>query len=187
MELHYKSLFNYGAKYTDNSDLVKDCIQEMFIGLWIRRENLSKNVNPRAYLIASLRRAVCRKIQSEKKFLNKEFDEQDVSSFDFELSIEEKIIGKESDKILAKRIAELISTLPKRQKEIIYLKFFLNLNREEIAGILGNKPQTVSNLLQSAFKTLRLEMNGVSIVMIAHILSSQYLSFQALNEFDFFK
>ncbi len=182
MQLHYQALFNYGTKYSRDGELVKDTIQELFIGLWVRKENLNTDVNPRAYLLASLRRALHRKIQSEKRFLKAEYDQDDFLNFDFELSIEEKIIEKESDRILAKKMAVLISSLPKRQKEVIYLKFFLGLTRDEIALIMGNKPQTVSNLLQLAFKALRLEINETSMSMLTHtfivlgLLSSGYVN-----------
>ncbi len=163
MELHYKSLFNFGSKYSSNAEMVKDCIQELFVGVWNRRLHLSSNVNPRAYLIASLRRGLHRKIQSENRLL-KYRDNLDASDyFDFELSIEEKIIDNEEIRHLAKKIFEVVSRLPKRQKEVIYLKFFQHLSRDEIADIMGNNPQTVSNLLQLAFKKLRVDLNEYKV------------------------
>lgn len=161
MKTHYKSLFNYGSKYSVDAELVKDCIQELFIGLWDRRNNLSTDVNPKAYLIASLRRGLHRKIHSESKF-SKYRDEIDKSiNFGFEFSIEQKIIDNESLQHLVKKVGVSVSTLPKRQKEVIYLKFFQDLSRDEIAAVMGNNPQTVSNLLQLALKRLRVDLNGI--------------------------
>ena len=45
--------------------------------------------------------------------------------------------------------------MPKRQYEVLYLQYYQNLNREEIADIMGVKAQSVSNLTQSAFKSFR--------------------------------
>ncbi len=170
MELHYKSLFNYCSKYTSDIELVKDCIQELFIGLWDRRSRLSTNVNPRAYLIASIRRALHRKIESQNRFLKYQDKAYAYRYFDFEISIEEKIIDNETVQLLAKKISALISTLPKRQKEAIYLKFFEDLSRDEIAEIMGNNPQTVSNLLQLALKKLRVDLIVTLFILIAQVI-----------------
>jgi len=174
MELHYKSLFNFGSKYSLDAELVKDCIQELFIGLWDRRTRLSTDVNPRAYLMASLRRSLHRKIQSENRF-SKYFDNEDASTyFDFELSIEEKIIDNESVYQIAKKISGLVSNLPPRQKEVVYLKFFQNLSRDEIASIMGNNPQTVSNLLQIALKKLRGSLNPISLILVVEVFTTLF-------------
>ena len=166
MRLHYKTLFNYGSKYSLDAELVKDCIQELFIGLWDRRLRLSTNVNPKAYLLASLRRALHRKMQAENRLLKFQ-DKAGSSGFlDFELSVEEKIVGNEDVMLLKKKIASLISNLPRRQKEVIYLKFFQDLSRDEIARVMGNNPQTVSNLLQLALKKMRADLNGVLCFLV---------------------
>jgi len=155
LENHSKSLYHYGSRYTADSELVKDCIQELFIGLWNSRDRLSAEVNPRAYLMASLRRGLHRKMQSREKYL-KYGSEFMSDHFDFQISIEQSLIDKESTLLLSRRMAALVDGLPRRQKEVVYLKFFQNLGRDEIANIMGNSPQTVSNLLQMALKKLRL-------------------------------
>lgn len=75
--------------------------------------------------------------------------------FEIEFSIEEKFIQNESTLALTLKIKYAIEMLPKRQKEVIYLKFFQELEREQIAKIMDIAPQTVSNLLQMAVKQLK--------------------------------
>lgn len=155
MQCHYKVLYNYGLKFTPDAELVKDCIQELFTGIWDRRSRLSTEVNPRAYLIASLRRALHRKIVSENR-ISKYHDKAGTRGyFNVELSVEDKIIHDESLQLLAVKMTALVAALPRRQQEVVYLKFFQELSRDEIAKIMGNNPQTVSNLLQLALKKLR--------------------------------
>ena len=155
LSLHYRSLYNYGSKYTRDTELIKDCIQELFLGLWQRRAKLNREVHPKAYLIASFRRLLHRKLQMENRFLKFKMSGDASAYFNFELSIEDKIIADESLRRQAEKITTLIATLPKRQKEVIYLKFYQNLCRDEIATVMGNNHQTVSNLLQLALKKLR--------------------------------
>lgn len=67
MKFFFRPLFNYGYKFIKDEELVKDTIQELFIRLWNSRERLSANVHPKAYLFASLRRALYRKTQTQYK------------------------------------------------------------------------------------------------------------------------
>lgn len=157
--LHFRHLVNYGTKFTDDKELVKDTIQELFIRFWDKKENLSEDVNPRAYLTASLRRALHRKIQSHSRFQSFTDFENTNTAFELEISIEEKLIEMEYGKNVAHKIAQTLEGLPNRQKEVIYLKFFQELSRDEIAEIMGINLQTVSNLLQMALKNLRAKLN----------------------------
>jgi RNA polymerase sigma factor (sigma-70 family) len=158
MKQHFKHLFNYGMKFCDDTELVKDTIQELFIKLWNKKANLSKSVNTKAYLTASVRRILYRKLQSQNKFENFSNYGDYNNYFDFEVSVEEKLIKKEFNADLAYKITQNLDGLPGRQKEVIYLKFFDELSRDEISEIMGISRQTVSNLLQMALKKLRLQL-----------------------------
>ena len=153
--LNFRHLVNYGTKFTHDKELVKDTIQELFIRFWDKRDNLCSEVNPRAYLTASLRRALYRKIQFRNRFQSFDDMENNGDIFNFEISVEAKMIESEYGRNTALLIAKNLEILPKRQKEVVYLKFFQELNRDEIADIMGISLQTVSNLLQMAIKNLR--------------------------------
>jgi len=166
MKLHFKALFNYGTKYTSDVELVKDCIQELFLGIWNKRNQLNTDVNPRPYLLASLRRALHRKLQKEGRLLYNNSGDMSIH-FDVEISVEQKIIDSESLLLLKKKMEESLIKLPKRQKEVVYLKYFQNLNRDEIAEIMDIHPQTVSNILQLALKRFRADFQLiVSLLMV---------------------
>lgn len=166
MHRHFRHLFSYGCKFSDDPELVKDIIQELFLKLWEKRLNLSDDVNPKAYLTASLRRALHRKLQSESKFVHYSELTDAESSFDLEVSVEEELIEKEQVQNVAYKIAVALSVLPARQREAIYLKFFQDLSRDEISETMQITPQTVSNLLQLALKKLRIDLKpniGISL------------------------
>lgn len=154
MEVNYKPLFTYGTKFSSDTELIKDCIQDLFLNLWNKRETISTHVNVKAYLFSSLRRLLHRKVESNAR--NKALEGfNDTSSFSFEVSVEQQLITEESTAKIAKKIASSLEKLPARQKEIIYLKYFHNFSRDEIAQAMDIVPQTVSNLLQLALKKLR--------------------------------
>ncbi len=175
MHFYFRVLFDYGSKFTADRELIKDAIQELFIVIWNRKEYLGIIVNLKAYLFASLRRLIFKK-RSSGNYAVVAFDDGDINGFDFEFSIEEKLIESEQTMFKAQRIRQLIDNLPQRQKEIIYLKFFQNLSREEIAEILHLNPQTVSNHLQAALKSMRFHRELISLLIFLLIYVTQ-LSF----------
>jgi RNA polymerase sigma factor (sigma-70 family) len=161
MEENYRVLFNYGSKISTDNNVIKDCIQDLFLNLWNKKNNLSPDVNPKAYLIASLRRIIFRKIKSKNKAEIYGDVDSKVFAFNLEVSVEEELIQSEFNKELARKIAGHIGVLPKRQKEVIYLKFFAGMSREEIAEAMNISHQTVSNITQMAIKRLRVDMKEI--------------------------
>lgn len=152
MKTHFTALFHYGTKFSKDKEFIKDCIQDLFLQLWESRQNLSDNVMVKPYLMASLRRRIHR-ATLPIHFSEVLLESKDI--FEIEFSIEEKFIQNESTIVLTQKVKQALEMLPKRQKEVIYLKFFQELEREQIAKIMDIAPQTVSNLLQMAVKQLK--------------------------------
>ena len=40
---YYDELFNYGFRISGSEDLTRDCIQELFIKIWLKKEKYSNN------------------------------------------------------------------------------------------------------------------------------------------------
>lgn len=151
MHAYFKPLIHYGYKFVKNDDFIKDCIQDMFIDIWNARERIATPASVKAYLFVALKRKIERNITREP--LIEDFSEDKHLHVVF--SPEWWLIKEESVALRTKKIAEVLNSLPKRQREVVYLKFFEDMSREEIAGILSITPQTVSNLLQLAFAQMR--------------------------------
>jgi RNA polymerase sigma factor (sigma-70 family) len=166
MDHYMDQLYNYGIRFTGDGALIEDCIQNLFISIWQRRDFLSTPQNLKSYLFSSIRRMICRKARYTKKVPIISLSDNEAPAFDFELSIEHTLIQQEESRIIAQKINELIAALPKRQKEIIYLKFFENLSREEIAEIMQITPQAVSNTLQKALKNMRSVNAAMALIVM---------------------
>jgi len=52
------ALQNYGYKFVPDTDFVKDCVQEVFIKVWSRRQALAHPDSVRAYLLSSVRQCL---------------------------------------------------------------------------------------------------------------------------------
>jgi len=154
MTLHFRTLFHYGSKFSKDKEFVKDNIQDLFLNLWERRQNLSSDVVVRPYMMASLRRLMHRNSKSKPLVSDFPFEEHN-GNFDIEFSVEDEYIENESSLGITQKLKKLLDELPERQKEVIYLKFFQEMDRGQISEIMNISPQTVSNLLQIAIKQLK--------------------------------
>lgn len=151
-ENEFDYLYNYGRKICSETSKVEDSIQELFITIWNRRETLSTTDSIRKYLAISLKRKLIRSLKKDSKTqLSDEFQEY---TFGVELDIEEQIINKEISEENADKIKEAFQKLSGRQKEVIYLKYYMDLNYEEIGESMDINYQSVRNLMHKALNSL---------------------------------
>ncbi len=163
----YNVLYHYGKKFTRDSELVKDSIQDVFLEVWEKRDVLDSGIPPRPYLLASVRRRLFRQAQRHRIMSEEDFSGYPEAGFDVEFSVEHSLIQLEEDRVTADRITFLLNKLPKRQKEAVYLRFYERLDRDEIASIMEIHPQSVSNLLQTAFKWMKTHWKAVISIAVA--------------------
>jgi RNA polymerase sigma factor (sigma-70 family) len=152
MERYYQSLFQYGSKLSIDRELVKDCLQDLFLDLWEKRQNLAQIDCVKAYLFMSVRNNLIRRIKKES--ILQDLPEGSFFS-DENLSPEINYIFAETDNWQFQRLQASIESLPKRQRESLYLRYYENLSYDEIAQIMGLQRQAVANYIQYALQKLR--------------------------------
>jgi RNA polymerase sigma factor (sigma-70 family) len=152
-------LYNYGCTLTADEELICDAIQELFIDLWVKRQNLSQVVSIRYYLLVSFRRLLVGKLESSRK-TSFSFNEAltyknlaPVCSTEVEL-IHEQLLSQQHHKLSA-----TIEHLPRRQKEALYLRYYEKLSYEEVMQVMSLSYKSVRNLVSLAIQTLRKELN----------------------------
>lgn len=153
-ETHYKALYNYGVRFTNDTDLVRDCIQDLLVDLWNSRASLAATDNVKAYLLKALRNKLIKESGRHKRWQTVgeiSFSDQDAA----ELPIESQIVETERQAARIKRLNALLKQLTKREEEIIYLRFYQALDHEAIAQIMGITRPSVATLLHRALKSLR--------------------------------
>ena len=151
-QIHYRALYNYASKFSTDPDFIRDCLQELYLELWERRTFLSETAFVKSYLFKALRHKLIKESIRLKRFQTQEgIFEVDAS----DLSIESYIIESENLSSQNSRLNKIISLLSKRQQEIIYLRFYQNLDNEDIANIMNLGRQSVSNLLYRTLKEIK--------------------------------
>ncbi|SNR15906.1 RNA polymerase sigma factor [Tenacibaculum jejuense] len=158
----YPSLHSYGLKISKDEALTEDALQDFFVYIYEHKKNLSDLQSIAPYLFASFRRFIIKKISKTKKYTI--IRNIDTNIVDISFTPEEFITKQESLTFRNKNLAKLINQLPKRQKEVIYLKFNCDFKPTEIAETMGINYQSVINTLHKAIKNLREEESIVKLL-----------------------
>ena len=148
---YYSFIFNYGCRITDDHSLVEDCIQELFLDMW-RTKGKADIVSVKAYIFKAFKFKLVKVIAKNNRVKLLPAGDYENS---FEISHENFLINKEQNAVLNKKMAEALLQLSPRQKEIIYLKFYLNLNYDEVSDVMQINYQASRNLIYQAIKMLK--------------------------------
>jgi RNA polymerase sigma factor (sigma-70 family) len=151
-------MFNYGCKITAERDMVKDSIQELFIEIWQNRSGLGHTNSIKFYLFKSLRRKLTR-----AKGRGENIHATDLASDYSHLvtpSHESVLIAEQN--LLEKKewVMMMLNTLTKRQQEAIFLRYFEDLNCDEIAAVMEVSKQAVYNLVSIGLEKLKTVFGG---------------------------
>jgi RNA polymerase sigma factor (sigma-70 family) len=151
---YYKGLFSYGIRFSADREFVKDCIQDLFYEMWAKRETLGETGFVKFYLLKSLRRKIHRE-SSRRTDIFEDADLDKMVEKVGDVSIEQHIIEIENNEEQSQLLRLLIQAMPKRQQEVIHLRFYENLDNESIAQIMSISKQGVANLLYRTIRELK--------------------------------
>lgn len=155
---YYQPLFYYGFSVTADKELTKDCIQELFLEIWNTRPALNKDVqNIQSYLFTWLRRKISRKkslLLRQEKSYHASGEENDCKEFCYE----DLLIAFQQTEEKKEQLTRALSTLTKKQLQIIRLKFYDNLGYAEISERTSLTTRTVYNIIYEAIHRLRESM-----------------------------
>ncbi|MBO0947734.1 RNA polymerase sigma factor [Fibrella forsythiae] len=172
-ERHSKKLYAYGRKFTSDSDVVKDCLHDLFSDFLEKPASVSETGSVKMYLMKALRH---RLLSYHKKYTYASLDM--LYELSLAPSIEDQIIENEliEWQIISTRHA--IARLTKRQQEIIFLKYYYSFDNRAIAEIMVLNYQAVCNLLYRTLKTIRILLSErlIQAVALFFTLSGQQFS-----------
>lgn len=159
---YVRKVFNYGKIYTSDEALIEDCIQDLFIDLWRRRQFLGDVVSVQFYLFKSIKR----KIRAEQVKKNK-IDQEILTAselHDVELSKEDSLIEDEKELIFNKTLENQLGLLSDAQREAIYLKYYRDMSPKEISVVMTETIANVYKLISRGITTLKKNMNNITIL-----------------------
>jgi len=183
--IYYSDLYKYGFKIYNHPDLVKDSIQDVFLRIWEKRNTIGDVQNPKAYLISSVRRKLFSNLEA-RAYEDSEELLKNYGNCLFSFSTNDFIELEETTRQIKNVLVQTINSLPERQRELIFLRFYYNLKYLEIARILEVNEQTIRNLMQRALSNLRLKIDRNlfdGIDNVDDLLLTLFVLFQKINTF----
>lgn len=145
-------MYKYGHKFTQDSDLIEDVIQDVFVNMWEIRANIFIQRSIKYYLFSVFRREIIKRINfSYKNESLEEYHSKIAWEASFQEILEENQITLES----RNRISQALEHLPVRQKEAIYLRYIQELSYDEISDLMGIQIPSLYNLIFKGIKSLK--------------------------------
>lgn len=148
-DAHHSDLLWFGIQFCQDSELVRDEINQEFLQLWDRRTSLPGVNHVRNYLITSLRNRLVNALKKAGRPVPVAETEWASPSW------EQELIGIEDRERLVGQVKEAIATLAPRQRELVFLRYYEGLTADAIARRTGLTTRTVYNTLNTALQKLR--------------------------------
>lgn len=151
----YHKLYNYGHKFTADSTLIEDSIQDIFLAYWKRKDTHLAPAAISSYLFSAFRYSLFKKINRERKLMALISPEEEP-----EFSIDHFIIHRETTQQMQQQVQAALRQLTGRQREALFLRFYEGLSYEEIAVVMNISVKASYKLMARSLLQLK---NGLSL------------------------
>lgn len=149
------NLFSFGSKLTSDREMIKDCIQDVFVKLYTKRGELDSVVNIESYLYISLKNRLNDEFRRNSHVCDNEIDDNSIKTPHEENGIY-ALEHIEEERNKEKKLSEYLKCLSPRQQQIINLYYMEQRKYEDICRIMGINYQSVRNLMHRSLLKLRL-------------------------------
>lgn len=145
---YHQKLYRVAYRLLEDACDAEDVVQEAYIKLWNKRDELIRVENSEAYCVILLRNLCLDFLRTKKKHLFQSTEDTVIS--------DQQVLSDEIETIdEIKHIETIIDLLPEQQRKIIKLRHFDDYSNEEIEEIMGLTSVNVRVLMSRARKKIR--------------------------------
>ena len=152
-DTHIDNLFMFGTKFTSDRELIKDCIQDVFVRLFNKGRDLDKVDNIESYLYVSLRNRINDEFRRQTHLSDDEITDLNMRPLTESEEYDLERIDEDNNRQLA--MSQYISNLSPRQQQIIHLFYIEERKYDDICQIMGINYQSVRNLMHRSMSRLK--------------------------------
>jgi RNA polymerase sigma-70 factor (ECF subfamily) len=164
---YYQLLVMFANKYLFDIEASKELVQDLFVHIYEKRENLIINSSLKSYLFRSVHNRSLNLINA-LKIKNKYVEHIERTTSANANSIENEMNKTELEHAIYKAIGEL----PPKCRDIFKLNRFEGLTNSEIAEKLKLSKRTVETQISKALKILRIKLEPYTAVSILFLLGN---------------
>jgi len=157
-----KPLHAYGYTLLNNSHVVEEMVQDLFLKIWEQRSSIQIHTSLKAYLYRSMHNDCMNHIRHLK--VRKSY-ETTVNKGDSSLK-QNQPVNRLEVKEIQQKLRSGLSKLPEACRTVFQLSRFEHLTYKEIAYQLGISIKTVENQMGKAFRILRLELQDYLVLLL---------------------
>lgn len=149
----YLQLYFHCRKFILDPEEAKDLLQNVFLRLWERREEIEIEVSLKAYLFRSVKNECLNFIRSSRPNISLSEIESDNTIQNTEIlsAPDEDVESRE----IEKAIDSIIKTLPEQCQKIFIMSRMKGMKNKEIAKCLSISVRTVDTQIYRALKTMK--------------------------------
>ena len=153
---YWSKLYIYAFNVLRERDLCEDIVQEVFIDLWAKRQDV-RITNLHSYLYQSV------KYQIFNHFRKSKYKKQLLMKFDL-IQTQNQLDESCEKQELKNQIKEVIYQLPEQRRIIFEMSRYEGLSNKEISEHLSISVQTVKNQISESLKFIRKSLNSVFLL-----------------------
>lgn len=160
-----RSLYALAYRYLKSRDLSEDVVQQIFVNLWINRDQINEEQNIKSYIFTSLKNSTLNTLRNNQRAIEKNYEllinQENYDSTDME---------EEASHEMVDLINKVVETLSPQRKLIFKLKIEEGLSNSEIAQKLNLSVNTVKFQYSQTLKILR-DKVGKGMITVVTLIS----------------
>jgi RNA polymerase sigma-70 factor, ECF subfamily len=145
--LMYRVALDYVTSSTEADDVINTACERLYKKIFTIRNLSSSALKP--YVVSTTRNSALNYIIAEKKHTSHR-DYYSEEAFEKTSTLTEDVEDYVLHRIVIDDVREAIGRLPRREKEVMLMKFFNNMPNTEIAELLGITDNNVRGVLKRA-------------------------------------
>lgn len=152
---YYPMLTAYACKMIQDEEAAKELVQELFLHLFEKKDNLSVSHSPKSYLFQAVRNRCLNYLKKQRRVQTISLDAASDTSDD--------LIDPVETSELEYMLHSWIKELPPACQQIFRLNRFEGKSNQEIADSLNISKRTVEGQISKALKILRKRMKDLEM------------------------
>lgn len=159
----YKNVvYSSAFKITKSKTLSEEVVQDVFMKIWLKREELKDIADFESYLFISGRNHIFNMI---KKIAREDIFKNDLKNTDSSFNATDSFLKDEQYDIL---LSQILLKLPPQQQKIYQMAKIEGLSYQKIAEILDISPLTVKKHMAQALKLIRVQLGRhINLIIIS--------------------
>ncbi len=153
---HYKLLYRVAYQLTGNAQDAEDLLQDLYLKLWQKRDDLPDEAMKEAYLVTMIRHLFLD--QRRLKHLDTSAELKEEASPPDERSLDRQIDSRDE----ARKMEGLIHQLPERDAKIIQMHLMEDRSYEEIEQDTGLSQGNIRIIVMRTKKKLKQQFNNIT-------------------------